>query len=41
MERPMVSGRPAIVHCIVDPDAIPPSATLEGLRKSVLASALG
>jgi acetolactate synthase-1/2/3 large subunit len=41
MERAMASGKLAVAHCIVDPEAITPSATLEGLRKSVLASALG
>ena len=28
------SGKPAILHCIVDPEAITPSATLTGMREA-------
>ena len=31
-ERALASGRPAIVHCLLDPEAITPTATLSGLR---------
>lgn len=35
-ERAAASGRPAIIHCLLDPDAITPSATLSGIRKAAL-----
>ncbi|WP_174285589.1 thiamine pyrophosphate-binding protein [Sphingomonas bacterium] len=31
-ERALASGKPAIVHCLLDPEAITPTATLAGLR---------
>ena len=31
-ERALASGKPAIVHCLLDPEAITPTATLSGLR---------
>lgn len=35
-ERALASGKPAILHCIVDPEAITPSATLTGMREAAL-----
>jgi acetolactate synthase-1/2/3 large subunit len=35
-ERALASGRPAIVHVRVDPQAITPTATLDGLRQAAL-----
>ena len=32
-ERAVASGKPAILHCIMDPQAITPSATLANLGK--------
>ena len=32
-ERALASGRPAILHCIVDPQALTPTATLDEIRK--------
>ena len=32
VERALASGKPAIVHCLLDPEAITPTATLSGLR---------
>ena len=31
-ERALVSGRPAILHCIVDPRALTPTSTLDEIR---------
>lgn len=31
-ERALASGQPAILHCLLDPQAISPTATLDGLR---------
>ena len=31
-ERALASGKPAIVHCLLDPQAITPTATLDGIR---------
>ena len=39
LERAMASGRPAILHLLVDPEAITPAATLEGIRAAALARA--
>lgn len=36
-ERALASGRPAILHCIVDPEAITPSTTLGQIRAAALA----
>lgn len=33
LERALASGKPAILHCHLDPQAITPSATLDGLRE--------
>ncbi len=32
-ERALASGKPAIVHCIVDPQALTPAMTLDAIRK--------
>ncbi|MFO1049337.1 MAG: thiamine pyrophosphate-binding protein [Geminicoccaceae bacterium] len=36
-ERALASGRPAILHCIVDPQALTPAATLDTIRERALA----
>ena len=33
LERAKASGRPAILHCMLDPEAITPAQTLSGIRK--------
>ena len=35
-ERAMASGKPAIVHCHLDPEAITPTTTLTALRDEAL-----
>jgi acetolactate synthase-1/2/3 large subunit len=37
VERALASGRAAIVHCLVDPQAIAPSQTLDAIRRRALA----
>jgi acetolactate synthase-1/2/3 large subunit len=37
-ERAVASGKPAILHCIVDPEAITPATTLTKLREASLAA---
>ena len=37
-ERAVASGKPAILHCIVDPEAITPATTLTKLRETALAA---
>jgi acetolactate synthase-1/2/3 large subunit len=37
-ERAVASGKPAILHCIVDPEAITPTTTLTKLREASLAT---
>lgn len=37
-ERAVASGKPAIIHCIVDPEAITPATTLTKLREASLAA---
>ncbi len=37
LARARASGRPAILHCLLDPEAITPAATLQGLRDAALA----
>lgn len=36
-ERALASGRPAIVHCLLDPQAITPTATLDQIRAAASA----
>ncbi len=38
-ERALASGRPAILHCIVDPQALTPAATLDTIRERAMAKA--
>ncbi len=35
-ERALASGKPAILHCLVDPEAITPSATIASIRETAL-----
>jgi acetolactate synthase-1/2/3 large subunit len=35
-ERALASGRPAILHCIVDPQALTPAATLDTIRERAM-----
>jgi acetolactate synthase-1/2/3 large subunit len=39
LERALASGKPAILHCLVDPEAITPAATLTAIREKALAGA--
>ena len=37
-ERALASGKPAILHCLLDPETITPSTTLEKIRDAALAA---
>lgn len=37
-ERALASGKPAIIHCLLDAEAITPTTTLEAIRKSAMAA---
>jgi acetolactate synthase-1/2/3 large subunit len=37
LDRAVASGKPAILHCLVDPEAITPTTTLTALREKALA----
>ncbi|MBT2323809.1 thiamine pyrophosphate-binding protein [Variovorax paradoxus] len=37
LARARASGRPAILHCLLDPEAITPGSTLQGIRAAALA----
>ncbi|UHL62542.1 thiamine pyrophosphate-binding protein [Paralcaligenes sp. KSB-10] len=37
-ERAVASGKPAILHCIIDPETITPTTTLQKIRQQALAS---
>jgi acetolactate synthase I/II/III large subunit len=37
LERALASGKPAILHCLIDPEAITPTTTLTALRAKALA----
>ena len=37
LARALASGKPALLHCLIDPQAITPTATLDGLRAQGLA----
>jgi acetolactate synthase-1/2/3 large subunit len=37
LERAIASGKPAILHCLIDPEAITPSTTLSAIREKALA----
>jgi acetolactate synthase-1/2/3 large subunit len=39
LERALASRKPAILHCLVDPEAITPTATLTEIREKALAKA--
>ncbi len=36
LERALASGKPAILHLLIDPETITPTATLTGLREAAL-----
>jgi acetolactate synthase-1/2/3 large subunit len=40
LERALGSGKPAILHCLVDPEAITPATTLTAIREKALASSM-
>jgi acetolactate synthase-1/2/3 large subunit len=40
-ERARASGLPAILHCVIDPEAISPAFTLSQVRESALAAGRG
>jgi len=37
LERALASGKPAILHCLLDPEAITPSMSLSAIREKALA----
>ena len=37
LARARASGKPAILHCVLDPEAITPSTTLQAIRDTALA----
>ncbi|MDJ1159529.1 thiamine pyrophosphate-binding protein [Chelatococcus sp. SYSU_G07232] len=37
-ERALASGKPAILHCLIDPEAISPATTLSAIREKALAA---
>jgi acetolactate synthase I/II/III large subunit len=41
LERALASGKPAILHCLVDPEAITPTATLSQLREQAQTRSAG
>ena len=40
LERALQSGQPAILHCLIDPEAITPTTTLTALRQQALSSSV-
>jgi acetolactate synthase I/II/III large subunit len=36
LERALASGKPAVLHCLTDPEAITPTLTLSGIREKAL-----
>jgi acetolactate synthase-1/2/3 large subunit len=40
LTRALASDRPAILHCVIDPEAITPTTTLTALREKALAQQL-
>ena len=36
LQRALASGKPALLHCLIDPQAITPTATLDSLRQQAL-----
>ncbi|HEY8566077.1 MAG TPA: thiamine pyrophosphate-binding protein [Beijerinckiaceae bacterium] len=39
LDRALASGRPAILHCLIDPETITPTTTLSAIREKALAQA--
>jgi acetolactate synthase I/II/III large subunit len=37
LERALASGKPAVLHCLIDPEAITPTMTLSAVRQKALA----
>jgi acetolactate synthase-1/2/3 large subunit len=37
LERALASGKPAILHCLIDPEAITPTTTLSAIKEKALA----
>jgi acetolactate synthase-1/2/3 large subunit len=37
-ERALASGKPAILHCLIDPEAISPAFTLAAVREAAIAA---
>jgi acetolactate synthase-1/2/3 large subunit len=38
LSRALASGKPAILHCLIDPEAITPATTLSAIREKALAA---
>jgi acetolactate synthase-1/2/3 large subunit len=38
LERARASGKPAILHCLIDPETITPATTLSAIREKALAA---
>jgi acetolactate synthase-1/2/3 large subunit len=38
LERALASGKPAVLHCLIDPETITPTTTLSALREKALAA---
>jgi acetolactate synthase-1/2/3 large subunit len=38
LARARASGKPAILHCLLDPEAITPTSTLQGIRSAAIAA---
>jgi acetolactate synthase-1/2/3 large subunit len=38
LERALASGKPAILHCLIDPETITPTTTLSAIREKALAT---
>jgi acetolactate synthase-1/2/3 large subunit len=41
LDRALASGKPAILHCLVDPEAITPTTTLTAIREKAMAARAG
>ena len=37
LARARASGLPCVLHCLIDPEAITPTGTLQGIRQAALA----
>ena len=37
LARARASGLPSVLHCLIDPEAITPTGTLQGIRSAALA----